>query len=108
MVLSYSYFCCFNDTATTESYTYVHTLPLPDALPIYGTGRIQRCQRILEEHRQPVAAQGALGGLVERQQVGALEADTAAGDAGDPRRQQAHHRQRGDRDRKSTRLNSSH
>src|SRR3546814_6486074 len=24
----------FNDTATTESYTYLHTLPLHDALPI--------------------------------------------------------------------------
>src|SRR3546814_10593657 len=26
----------FNDTATTESYTYVHTLSLHDALPIWG------------------------------------------------------------------------
>src|SRR3546814_13772963 len=25
----------FNDTATTEFYTYLHTLSLPDALPIY-------------------------------------------------------------------------
>src|SRR3546814_10652448 len=25
---------CFNDTATTEIYTYCHTLSLPDALPI--------------------------------------------------------------------------
>ena len=25
----------FNDTATTEIYTYVHTLSLHDALPIY-------------------------------------------------------------------------
>src|SRR3546814_17550132 len=30
-----SLFCFFvNDTATTEIYTYVHTLSLPDALPI--------------------------------------------------------------------------
>src|SRR3546814_4141463 len=42
-----------------------------------GKGRIQRCHRLLEDHRQPVAAQVALGVLVERQQVGALEADTA-------------------------------
>src|SRR3546814_15569547 len=27
-------FFCFNDTATTESYTYLHTLSLHDALPI--------------------------------------------------------------------------
>src|SRR3546814_17070192 len=27
--------CFFNDTATTEIYTYLHTLSLHDALPIY-------------------------------------------------------------------------
>src|SRR3546814_13803936 len=27
----------FNDTATTEIYTYLHTLSLHDALPIYST-----------------------------------------------------------------------
>src|SRR3546814_15459162 len=26
--------CCFNDTAPTEIYTYLHTLSLHDALPI--------------------------------------------------------------------------
>src|SRR3546814_14070191 len=29
-----SFFCFFNDTATTEIYTYLHTLSLHDALPI--------------------------------------------------------------------------
>src|SRR3546814_18204512 len=29
----------FNETATTEIYTYVHTLSLHDALPISGNGR---------------------------------------------------------------------
>src|SRR3546814_8143518 len=29
-------FCFFNDTATTEIYTYLHTLSLHDALPILG------------------------------------------------------------------------
>src|SRR3546814_16926947 len=29
-------FCFFNDTATTENYTYLHTLSLHDALPISG------------------------------------------------------------------------
>src|SRR3546814_4684078 len=29
----------FNDTGTTEIYTYVHTLSLHDALPIYGARR---------------------------------------------------------------------
>src|SRR3546814_10603520 len=27
--------CCFNDTATTGIYTYLHTLSLPGALPIW-------------------------------------------------------------------------
>src|SRR3546814_17431968 len=31
----YSDFCVFNDTATTEIYTYVHTLSLHVALPIW-------------------------------------------------------------------------
>src|SRR3546814_11116469 len=32
------FFFFFNDTATTEIYTYWHTLSLHDALPIYGPG----------------------------------------------------------------------
>src|SRR3546814_1807082 len=32
--MSNSLFCFFNDTATTEIYTYLHTLSLHDALPI--------------------------------------------------------------------------
>src|SRR3546814_18135646 len=34
----------FNDTATTQTYTYCHTLSHPDALPIYrgvGGGRLR-------------------------------------------------------------------
>src|SRR3546814_18420872 len=33
------FFFFFNDTATTEIYTYCHTLSLHDALPIYVTPR---------------------------------------------------------------------
>src|SRR3546814_5143142 len=33
------YFFFFNDTATTEIYTYWHTLSLHDALPIYFSAR---------------------------------------------------------------------
>src|SRR3546814_3512093 len=29
-------YCFFNHPATTEIYTYLHTLSLPDSLPIYG------------------------------------------------------------------------
>src|SRR3546814_10928637 len=35
MLLRQSSLCFFNDTATTEIYTYGHTLSLHDALPIY-------------------------------------------------------------------------
>src|SRR3546814_16066299 len=34
------FFFFFNDTATTEIYTYLHTLSLHDALPILGNTRI--------------------------------------------------------------------
>src|SRR3546814_3605898 len=34
----YLFSCYFNDTATTEIYTYFHTLSLHDALPIYTAG----------------------------------------------------------------------
>src|SRR3546814_10739822 len=33
------FFFFFNDTATTEIYTYCHTLSLHDALPIYEAGQ---------------------------------------------------------------------
>src|SRR3546814_8095239 len=37
----------FNDTATTAIYTYLHTLSLHDALPIYWPPIIRRCSRVL-------------------------------------------------------------
>src|SRR3546814_11595393 len=49
--------CFFNDPATTEIYTYVHTLSLHDALPIY--------------RRQPARARAAVGSdLVETGRTG--------------------------------------
>src|SRR3546814_15569478 len=33
---------CFNGTATTEIYTYIHTLSLHDALPIFSVQRTNR------------------------------------------------------------------
>ncbi len=58
-----------------------------------GEGRVQRGHRLLEDHRQPVAAQVGQGRLVERQQVAAFEGH-AAGDMRSGPRQQAHDRQR--------------
>src|SRR3546814_15774885 len=39
MMTSYVYIFFLNDTAATETYTYWHTLPLHDALPIFGERR---------------------------------------------------------------------
>src|SRR3546814_12860952 len=63
----------FNDTATTEIYTYCHTLSLHDALPIYqrdlGGGEIagERQSRLLAE---AVAAQRALFGQRRHDRLG--------------------------------------
>src|SRR3546814_18823623 len=78
----------FNDTATTEIYTYLHTLSLHDALPIYpdqagGAGRI--AEQCAATAGAAVDADRAADRIAERQE--------SAVDC---------------RDRKSTRLNSSH
>src|SRR3546814_19934467 len=63
----------FNDTATTEIYTYCHTLSLHDALPIYqrdlGGGEIagERQSRLLAE---AVAAQRVLFGQRRHDRLG--------------------------------------
>src|SRR3546814_14338619 len=36
----------FNDTATTAIYTYLHTLSLHDALPIFARGHILRARHL--------------------------------------------------------------
>src|SRR3546814_10974260 len=99
------HFLFFIDTATTESYTYCHTLPLPDALPIClyrrpdGDGR-PRCD--------PPRAAGIAGrdrrGARNRMARGPRRR-CAARDEFVPRRER--HTATA-RDRKSTRLNSSH
>src|SRR3546814_17254038 len=38
MLVAFFLVVCFNATATTEIYTYGHTLSLHDALPIYSQG----------------------------------------------------------------------
>src|SRR3546814_8515345 len=82
MVEDCSFF--FNDTATTEIYTYIHTLSLHDALPIYAP-RIAGDHRDAHEQREDHDLQD----LVLRHRV-----DHRCGDEVG--------------DRKSTRLNSSH
>src|SRR3546814_6094603 len=48
----------FNDTATTECYTYLHTLSLHDALPIAGC-RVLGCGQDRDpRHGRPLDARG--------------------------------------------------
>src|SRR3546814_19654588 len=94
------FFFVFKDTATTEIYTYGHTLSLHDALPIYLDlpGTRLRLRRFRQGHRQDALLEFRLGvvrGDAGGQRNGAVEGAVAdllpvAGD------------------RKSTRLNSSH
>src|SRR3712207_7219212 len=81
--------CFFNDTATTE----IYTLSLHDALPIYAAREVRLAQRIRGERE----LRGAGGALRVRAGAGhelRLDPERALVERG--------------RDRKSTRLNSSH
>src|SRR3546814_16876233 len=52
----YIFIFCFNDTATTEIYTYLHTLSLHDALPSGSTRRSCGPQRSGGRVRSPSRA----------------------------------------------------
>ncbi len=65
-----------------------------DDLVSDGEARIERGHRLLEDHRQPVAAQVAQGLVGHFQQIEAVEADRA-GDLGGMFRQQPHDGERG-------------
>src|SRR3712207_8740656 len=83
----------FNDTASTE----IYTLSLHDALPIFACGRTV-----------PVAALKAGTGL-DGFQLASLDAgDERSHKIADPVPERAGETAGKDRDRKSTRLNSSH
>src|SRR3546814_14671109 len=96
------FFC--NDTATTEIYTYLHTLSLHDALPIF---------RLPEEHRRRDWTGWRRTGAADREPGGRFARTTRGG-----RREGSTGRSRRNApepestmragDRKSTRLNSSH
>src|SRR3546814_5759761 len=64
----------FNDTATTEIYTYLHTLSLHDALPIYrqhllGICRVVRQWRHLDHLEFGFQAARSLHGLQNGNQI---------------------------------------
>src|SRR5258708_30549810 len=94
------FFFFFNDPATTE----IYPLPLPAAFPIYGQRRqaARRARRVAgsrpdEEHR---VSRRWLDGRLEARREHRAERPRPAVDRQAGRR--------GRRDRKSTRLNSSH
>src|SRR3546814_20070121 len=99
------FFFFFKLTATTEIYTYCHTLSLHDALPIY--------LRLSGADPVPVRIRPDLGGRGDDHLR--ASADDAGGDAGAGRGAGGSARAWPDdrlhghaEDRKSTRLNSSH
>src|SRR3546814_17735386 len=95
----------FNDTATTEIYTYCHTLSLHDALPIYELGvllfdRDRRGTRLTAAGTVCLQDTRRLFTVLEQARENAKA--VAAGSRGSLRIAVS------DGDRKSTRLNSSH
>src|SRR3546814_15205689 len=101
-------FCFFfNDKANTDIYTYSHTLSLHDALPIYeghDQEQAEHGQLVAPEPAPHVDSQGSrLAEVVARGVLHELGLARRRGRVGD-----AHFDSPPPRDRKSTRLNSSH
>src|SRR3546814_19744214 len=92
----------FNDTSTTEIYTYCHTLSLHDALPILtmrAVGSRAEIRRSVDvAHSQPGKVGQDLLGIPEGEVLMELQAICRGGYRAGTR----------PLDRKSTRLNSSH
>src|SRR3546814_19350130 len=92
-------FFFFNDTATTEIYTYCHTLSLHDALPIYVVDASEAASIITSFKLQT-------GIPLTRAEAAATPTPRAP--AASARRAAQIESAAAPRDRKSTRLNSSH
>src|SRR3546814_15680720 len=91
-------FFCFNDTATTQIYTYLHTLSLHDALPIYFPPTLAALVGYAQHRPNLGNVEGHCPSILLADQV---PEHLSAIDALRPDQAQA-------ADRKSTRLNSSH
>src|SRR3546814_8564171 len=61
----------FNDTATTEIYTYLHTLSLHDALPIYRAELLELGHRDID--RRQLLGQGAQAHLRSEEHTSELQ-----------------------------------
>src|SRR3546814_5499453 len=59
-------FYFFNVTATSELYTYLHTLSLHDALPIFRLGRGRWCALVLALEGRAVQVRGEWEGVIEQ------------------------------------------
>src|SRR3546814_13993155 len=92
----YVYIFFFNDTATTEIYTYCHTLSLHDALPIFGNGK-DRTRRFGHGADRVEGGEPPANTPAERTLCGVFHGWEDLRRGVEP-----------DADRKSTRLNSSH
>src|SRR3546814_20697914 len=86
---------CFNDTATTEIYTYLHTLSLHDALPILASF-------VSLMNRLAMKVDGSVLLIGHPNKAGDSFSGSTAWE------NQVRSRLFMERDRKSTRLNSSH
>src|SRR3546814_17057966 len=92
VVLCFSVVVFFNDTSTTDIYTYLHTLSLHDALPIFDAIRDAGVKNLtLASNNAGIDGEG-LGKLLRSKQIKKMIASYVGEN----------------KDRKSTRLNSRH
>src|SRR3546814_17560316 len=70
VVLCITFF--FNDTATTEIYTYLHTLSLHDALPISYVDRGEEYRVLVQAEREGRQTQADLERINVRSRTGML------------------------------------
>src|SRR3546814_20625507 len=101
-------FCFFNDTPTTEVYTYLHPLALHDALPIFDLGEeplvdlsdVGHAGRLSPDENPVALLEGEVASLKDQLLRAMAETENV--------RRRAQRDREDSLDRKSTRLNSSH
>src|SRR3546814_17839585 len=101
------FFFFFNDTATTENYTYGHTLSLHDARPIYTLTVVatESYETFADNLQKEIEADtGIRFGIVEQHQFAAIPIQKDDGTL----TMLGFEESTSILDRKSTRLNSSH
>src|SRR3546814_21009797 len=104
--MTYCFFCYVHDTATTEIYTSLHTLSLPDARPsALAEVHETLVARIGDEEAEKKVLTGALVKAISYSGFGSVDIEGAVAiDDDEPALTVIE----GEGDRQSTRLNSSH